>query len=299
MKWQLGRRSENVEDQRGLGVPGFRLGGCGLILIVVISLLTGQNPLRLIGYLMQEQPSSSVSTQQPQEGQGASRSDPQVDFVSAVLGDTEETWSEVFSQMNRSYQPPKLVLFSDAVQSACGMSSTAVGPFYCPLDDKVYLDLSFFRELDERFGASGDFARAYVIAHEVGHHVQNLIGISDRVHSLEERGSQEQANALSVGLELQADCLAGVWANHADKERHMLESGDVEEGLNAAAAVGDDRLQKSAGRAVTPETWTHGSSKMRVQWFNTGLESGTVQSCNTFNGKLAPGSSRGEEQSGY
>jgi predicted metalloprotease len=286
MKWQLGRRSTNVEDRRGMGIggPGIRLGCGGIILIGIIALITGQNPLELLTLLTGGGGGTQVNvpSQQAPARPGSQGYDQESDFVSAILADTEDTWSEVFSEMNRSYEPPTLVLFTEGVQSACGISSAAVGPFYCPLDSKVYLDLTFFRELDQRFGASGDFAQAYVIAHEVGHHVQNLMGISDKVRSLQERSSQEDVNALSVRLELQADCFAGVWGNHADQQRHVLESGDLEEALNAAAAVGDDRIQQSAGRAVSPESWTHGSAQQRASWFRRGFQSGDVNSCDTF-----------------
>jgi predicted metalloprotease len=278
MRWQTGRRSGNVEDRRGMGGGGFKIGGLGLLLVIVVSVLTGQNPLRLLGLLQQAQP--PAATQQP--GGQTGINDEQKEFVSAVLGDTEQTWEQLFSQMGRTYEHPRLVLFSGSVQSACGINSAAVGPFYCPPDKQVYIDLSFFQELDQRFGASGDFAQAYVIAHEVGHHVQNLLGISDQVHELQQRGSEADANSLSVRLELQADCFAGVWGFHANTQRQMLESGDVEEGLGAAAAVGDDRIQKSAGRGVSPESWTHGSSEMRVRWFKRGFEQGQVNTCDTF-----------------
>jgi len=280
MQWESGRRSDNVEDDRGLSLPGggIRIGGCSILLILIISLLTGQNPLRLFAYLFEQQQTPQASA--PQEPGRPQANDQETDFVRVILASTEDTWTEIFNGMHRNYVPPKLVLFSGEAQSGCGFASAAVGPFYCSADDKVYLDLTFFQELDQRFGASGDFAQAYVIAHEVGHHVQNLLGITDRVQRLQEEGGD--ANAISVRVELQADCFAGVWGNHADKERQMLEAGDVEEGINAAAAVGDDRIQQSAGRAVTPETWTHGSSKMRVTWFKRGFESGDVSSCDTF-----------------
>jgi predicted metalloprotease len=204
------------------------------------------------------------------------------DFVSAVLGSTEDTWGELFKQSGRQYVDPKLVLFRGAVQSACGFAQAAVGPFYCPGDQKVYIDLGFYEELRNRFHAPGDFAEAYVIAHEVGHHVQNLLGISDKVAQAQQRGSREQANALSVRVELQADCLAGVWANHADASRHILERGDLESGLNAASAIGDDRLQMQSRGYVSPESFTHGSSQQRVRWFKRGLETGSVKECDTF-----------------
>jgi hypothetical protein len=204
------------------------------------------------------------------------------EFVSAVLGSTEDTWGELFKQSGRTYADPKLVLFRGAVQSACGFAKAAVGPFYCPGDQKVYIDLGFYEELRNRFHAPGDFAEAYVIAHEVGHHVQNLLGISSKVAQAQGRSSPEQANALSVRVELQADCLAGVWANHADASRHILERGDLEAGLNAASAIGDDRLQMQSRGYVSPESFTHGSSQQRVQWFKRGLETGSVKECDTF-----------------
>lgn len=288
MRWQLGRRSSNVEDQRGMSVGGrgIQLGGCGIVLVILFALITKQNPLTLLGQILQQQPSTQV--QQPTDTsnpQASQQNDEQKDFVSSILGETEDVWTQVFSSMNRTYDPPKLVLFTEAVQSACGMSSAAVGPFYCPMDSKVYIDLGFFNELSQRFGAPGDFARAYVIAHEVGHHVQNLLGTSSQVHDMEERASQEQANELSVRLELQADCYAGVWGYYEDQKRKLLEAGDVEEGLGAAKAVGDDMLQRQAGRAVSPESWTHGSSEMRQRWFTKGFQSGRIDNCNTFESK--------------
>ncbi len=204
------------------------------------------------------------------------------EFASVVLGDTEETWRALFAAMGRNYEEPRLVLFSEAVESACGISSSAVGPFYCPADARVYLDLSFFTELDRRFGAPGEFGAAYVIAHEVGHHVQNLLGISDNVQLQQRALSETEANSLSVRLELQADCLAGVWGYHADRERQLIEPGDFEDGLNAAAAIGDDRLQRLGAGYVQPESWTHGSSEQRVQWLRRGLASGDPASCETF-----------------
>jgi predicted metalloprotease len=204
------------------------------------------------------------------------------DFVAVVLGDTEDTWSEIFASGGERYAPPKLVLFSGMVRSACGMAQSAMGPFYCPMDQKVYIDLDFYRDLRERFRAPGDFAQAYVIAHEVGHHIQTLLGTSQQVQAARERSSEEQGNALSVRLELQADCYAGVWAHHADRARQILEQGDVEEGLNAAAAIGDDRIQRQTQGTVVPESFTHGSSQQRVAWFRRGLESGSMKSCDTF-----------------
>jgi predicted metalloprotease len=205
------------------------------------------------------------------------------EFSSAVLGSTEDVWTTVFAEGGRTYEKPRLVLFSDAVESACGFNSAAVGPFYCPLDGRVYIDLSFFSQLDRNFGAPGDFAQAYVIAHEIGHHVQNLLGISDKVRAAQQRGAgQEEVNELSVRLELQADCLAGVWANRAERRSKLLEPGDLEEGLAAATAIGDDQLQRRAQGYTVPESWTHGSSEMRTRWLRRGLQSGNVDDCNTF-----------------
>jgi predicted metalloprotease len=229
------------------------------------------------------QTSSSVSPQ-PQR-QASPEEQQQVEFVSVVLGDTEDTWHALFQQLGRTYQEPTLVLFSDAVESACGFAQSAVGPFYCGADQKVYIDLSFFRDLETRFQAPGDFAQAYVIAHEVGHHVQNLLGISQKVQSARSRASETQGNQLSVRQELQADCFAGVWAHHADKARQILERGDIEEALNAASSIGDDRLQRQARGHVTPDSFTHGSSAQRVRWFKRGIESGQLNQCDTFGAK--------------
>jgi predicted metalloprotease len=211
--------------------------------------------------------------------------DEQAEFVSVILADTEDVWAERFQAMGNRYQPPTLVLFSDAVQSACGYAQAAVGPFYCPGDRKVYLDLAFFRDLDQRHGAPGDFAQAYVIAHEVGHHIQTLLGISARVHQQRQALSQVEANALSVRQELQADCFAGVWAHYADHARDLLEEGDIEEGLRAASAVGDDTLQRRAQGRIQPETWTHGSAAQRVRWFRRGYEQGRIEACDTFSAR--------------
>lgn len=283
MRWEGGRRSSNVEDRRGMRVTGPAGGGIGLIIIVfVIALITGQNPLQLlqmVGGLQEGAPS-----QQPQVPTGAPSGDPQAEFISVVLGDTEDTWGKVFAENGERYQPPVLVLFENAVQSACGTASSAVGPFYCPADQKVYLDLTFFRELDQRFGAPGDFAQAYVVAHEIGHHIQTLLGVSQRVDQLRQRASEAQGNALSVRQELQADCFAGVWGNHANR-RQLLDPNDVEEGLTAAAAIGDDRLQKAGQGYVAPESFTHGSSEQRVEWLRRGLTSGRINDCDTFGGQ--------------
>ena len=259
----------------GMGV-GLPVGGGvgGLVLLLLISWLTGTNPLDLISTSSVPQDSSVGTT-------GVRDDDPQAKFISVVLGDTEDTWREVFRQRGQAYVPPVLVLFNGATQSACGVGRSEVGPFYCPADRKVYLDLSFFRELDERFGAPGDFAQGYVVAHEVGHHVQNMLGIAESVTAARERSDDRQSNALSVRLELQADCFAGVWGHYA-AARGVLEPGDAEEGLNAAAAIGDDRLQRMGRGQVIPETFTHGSSADRARWLRRGLDSGTIESCDTF-----------------
>jgi uncharacterized protein len=274
MRWEGGRRSTNIEDRRGLGMGTIGGGGVGMLLIVLaVSCLTGTNPLALLQ--MAEQAAPQQTQQVPT---GAPTNDPAAEFVSVVLGDTEETWNRIFQSAGRRYQEPVLVLFEGQVQSACGGASAASGPFYCPADQKVYLDLSFFRELDQRFGAPGDFAAAYVIAHEVGHHVQTLLGVSRSVREQQQGQSRSGANQLSVAMELQADCFAGVWGHHANRKQ-LLDQGDVDEGLQAAAAIGDDRLTK--GR-VSPESFTHGTSEQRARWLRQGLSSGDINSCDTF-----------------
>jgi hypothetical protein len=292
MRWRTGRRSENVDDLRGaprVGLPGggLRIGGGGLIVLVLGAWLLGVDPLMVLqllaggGGLSTEISEGSPGSGGAPEPGGASQ-DEGADFVSVVLADTEDTWSALFSQAGSQYERPRLVLFTDLVRSACGMAQAAMGPFYCPADHKVYIDLGFYRDLRDRFGAPGDFAQAYVIAHEVGHHVQTLLGTSQDVHERQQQASKETANALSVRLELQADCYAGVWAHHANRARQILEQGDVEEGLNAAAAIGDDRIQRQTQGSVVPEAFTHGSSEQRVRWFRNGLESGAVEACDTF-----------------
>jgi predicted metalloprotease len=276
MRWSDGRQSDNVEDRRGVGAPLIAGGGIGSIILVLVALYFGVDPSVL---LQSDSRNMPATDQRPAP---AAQHDPMRDFVAVVLADTEDAWHELFRQMNREYREPKLVLFTSAVQSACGMAGAAVGPFYCPRDEKVYLDLSFFRDLRDRFKAPGDFAQAYVIAHEVGHHVQTLLGIGQRVEARRERASQVGANALSVRLELQADCLAGVWGHHADKSRHILEQGDLEEALAAATAIGDDRLQRQAQGRVVPESFTHGSSAQRVRWFRRGFDQGQLRQCDTF-----------------
>ena len=280
MRWEFGRRSTNVEDRRGSGVSGPVIGGgIGAIVLSVIVALLGGDPSVI--WDQGNAPSDRPQTESPQT-QRPPEENRMADFVSVVLADTEDTWSSLFRQMGETYVEPKLVLYSDVVRSACGTARSAVGPFYCPGDQKLYIDLSFYEDLKNRHQAPGDFAQAYVIAHEVGHHVQNLMGISDRVQALQRRSDRVQANQLSVRLELQADCFAGIWANHADRSRHILEQGDIEEALNAASQIGDDRLQSQAKGYVVPESFTHGSSAQRVRWFKRGIQSGDPAQCNTF-----------------
>ena len=286
MRWKDGRRSDNVEDRRRV-TPGRMVGGSGLgiIVIALIAMFFGVDPSQLLQILnqtglnqtAQEEPSSRSTQPRPD--------DELADFVAVVLADTEDVWTTMFQKMNETYQKPKLVLFSGAVQSACGFAQAATGPFYCPADYKVYIDLSFYQDLRDRFNAPGDFAQAYVIAHEVGHHVQKLLGILDEVHQARNQVSEVESNKLLVRLELQADCLAGIWAFHAQKMRNILEEGDIEEALNAASSIGDDRIQKQSRGYVTPDSFTHGSSAQRVRWFSTGFKSGKPDSCNTFEAK--------------
>jgi hypothetical protein len=282
MRWRDLRQSTNIEDRRGISISrGAKvggIGGLGLLAIVVIGMLLGVDPGVLL-QVGQEMQSPSI----PGERAAPPAANDEIrDFVAVVLAETEDVWREEFQKAGRTYQEPKLVLFSGAVESACGMAGSATGPFYCPADHKVYLDLSFFEELHSRFGASGDFAQAYVIAHEVGHHVQTLLGITQKVAQLQARAGASERNQLSVMMELQADCLAGVWAHRAHKKHRILEPGDIEEGLNAASAVGDDRIQRRTQGYVVPDGFTHGSSAQRVSWFKRGFEQGDIQACNTF-----------------
>jgi hypothetical protein len=282
MRWKGGRKSQNVEDRRGMsmgrGAAVGGVGGIGFLIIVVLYLVLGGDPSQLIEQMpVDTGPSASTSAGPPPPGQ-----DEMVDFVSVVLADTEDTWNPVFASIGRRYEEPHLVLFSGQVRSACGMAGAAMGPFYCPADHKLYIDLSFYNELNRRFRAPGDFAQAYVIAHEVGHHVQNLLGINAEVQGMQRRASKTEANELSVRLELQADCLAGVWGYHTQRERNMLEAGDLEEALNAAAAIGDDRIQRESTGRVMPDSFTHGTSAQRVKWFRIGFETGDVARCDTF-----------------
>jgi len=298
MKWEDGRRSDNVEDQRdeefteyeeqrgsssGSGIRIGGISGFGAIVLILLGLYFGIDP----SFLMQSgtsPKSQSVSkSKSKQQRNKTVRNDEIKEFISVVLADTEDVWRDIFEKSGKQYRDPKLVLFSGSVKSACGFADAATGPFYCPGDYKVYLDTSFFDELKTRFRAPGDFAQAYVIAHEVGHHVQTLLGITQKVHNLSRQRNKKEANKLSVKLELQADCFAGVWANRADKMRNILEAGDVEEALNAASSVGDDRIQKQSRGHVVPDAFTHGTSAQRVFWFKRGFEQGDTEACNTFN----------------
>ncbi len=285
MDFRGGRKSSNVEDRRGTraGGAGVKLGG-GTVVIVIIGLLMGQDPMTILQSVLSEGASSESTQSGPVET--SPEEDRLAEFVSLVLGDTEQTWPALMQeQVGQQYIAPTLVLFTDRVASACGRQTASVGPFYCPADQKVYIDLGFYNQLSQRFGAPGDFAQAYVIAHEVGHHIQNLLGVSTRVHRQQQGMPEAQANDLSVRLELQADCYAGVWAHHAERSRDVLQAGDVEEGLRAAAAIGDDTLQRNAGRAVSPESFTHGSSEQRVRWFRVGMDHGDMNRCDTFSAR--------------
>jgi uncharacterized protein len=275
------RRSDNVDDERGSSFGGRGTGiGIGTIVIVIAGYFLGVNPATLLGLL-----NGSPDAPAPPSASAAAPSDapdPQLDFVRAILGETEDVWGEYFQQRGHTYIPPHLVLFSGSISSACGLASAASGPFYCPGDQKVYLDTAFFQQLATQFGAPGQFGRAYVIAHEVGHHVQDLLGITQRASQDEQRSDRLGANHVSIEVELQADCYAGVWANQANKARRILEPGDIEQGLQAASAVGDDTLQKRMQGTVVPDSFTHGTSAQRVRWFRRGFDSGQIDSCDTF-----------------
>ena len=280
MRWTGRRRSENVEDRRGIGGRGLALGGgLGGLVVVALVLLLGGDPNEVIQSLQTDDPYLSTETSQP-----LSEEERQMgDFVAVVLGNIEDVWRSVFSEGGQVYREPRLVLYTGQVSSACGYAGSATGPFYCPGDEKVYLDLSFFADMQRELGAEGDFALAYVIAHEVGHHVQNLLGIQEQVQAERGRMSEREYNQLSIRMELQADFLAGVWAHYAREETDFLEEGDIEEGINAAAAVGDDRIQRQTQGYVVPDSFTHGTSQQRVRWFRKGLESGDVSQGDTFN----------------
>jgi predicted metalloprotease len=275
LRWRGERQSQNVDDRRG--ARPLVLGGGATLIVILIALLMGADPRALL----QQIQTQSVPSEQTTPSTNA-QADEQRSFVSTVLGSTEDVWREQFSAMGRTYREPTLVLFTEATESACGMAGAAVGPFYCSRDEKVYIDLGFYDLLQQRFGAPGDFAQAYVIAHEVGHHVQNLLGVSERVHELQQRSSKAEANELSVRLELQADFYAGVWAHHAQQLRQILEPGDLEEALNAASAIGDDRLQMEAQRRIVPDSFTHGTSEQRVRWFRLGWDTGDLSRGDTF-----------------
>jgi predicted metalloprotease len=291
MKWEGNRQSDNVEDERGdsgpaLGARGLGAGrglGIGSVVIALVaSAVFGVNPLTVLGLLSGQ---GTPSVQAPAAHTSQPANDSMTRFVRTTLADTEDVWGQLFKQAGSTYQQPKLVLFRGQTATACGAGQAAMGPFYCPADQKVYIDLSFYETLKTQLGAPGDFAQAYVIAHEVGHHVQNLMGVSGKVDAMRSRLSPVQYNAMSVRLELQADCLAGVWAHHANNQRQILENGDVEEAMNAAARIGDDALQKQSQGRVVPESFTHGTSAQRMRWFHAGLTSGQVRQCDTFGQK--------------
>ena len=296
MRWRSGRRSTNIEDRRSSGPAGMRFpfpsGGGGkrgggislgsIVVILVLMFVFDINPLELLGGGGTLAPTSYEQGAEPQGSGGQADDDEMKAFVSVVLGDTEDTWHAVFNELGATYKEPRLVLFRGAVQSACGFAQAVMGPFYCPGDQKVYLDLGFFDDLRRQHGAPGDFARAYVIAHEVGHHIQNLLGTSGKVQRAQQAADETVANQLSVMLELQADCYAGIWTNRAERARQILEEGDIEEALRAANAIGDDRLQKQSRGYMTPDSFTHGTSEQRMRWFKRGLTTGSLESCNTF-----------------
>lgn len=278
MRWRDSRRSSNVEDRRGMPVGRAAIGGGGALIVLLLALLFGADPAQLLQQLQATGVGSSTST----SGEAAPPQDEMAEFVAVVLAETEDVWTAQFEQMGQRYQAPRLVIFDGQVQSACGMASAAMGPFYCPSDQQVYIDLSFYRLLRERLGAPGDFAQAYVIAHEVGHHVQHQLGITDQVHAARGRVSETEYNALSVKLELQADFFAGVWAHHAQRTKGLLEPGDIEEAMVAAESIGDDKLQRESQGHVVPDAFTHGTSAQRQRWFMLGYETGDMRRGDTF-----------------
>jgi uncharacterized protein len=286
MRWENERESDNVEDRRGTGIPtGAKvggIGGIGLVAVVLLGMLFGVDPSTILRTVSPNQPQMRTA---PAPQKSGPAQEAQRKFVSVILASTEDVWAETFQKMGKTYERPKLVLFSGGVQSACGMAGSAMGPFYCPGDRRVYLDFSFFEDMQRKLGVSGEFARAYVIAHEVGHHVQNLMGIMPKVQQLQARAAPVEKNKLSVMLELQADCFAGVWAKQADTKRKILEPGDIEKGLNAASAIGDDRIQKKTQGRVVPDSFTHGTSAQRVYWFKRGFDAGDHKTCTTFTKK--------------
>ena len=281
MRWRGRRESDNIEDRRGMRVGRTAgIGGIGLVAVYLISMYFGVDPAVLLGGVQTSQVGSEPGSSEPYQ-ESASEAE-QRERIAVVLADTEDVWGAVMADLRGGYRAPKLVLFSGAVDSGCGFAEAAMGPFYCPADERVFIDLSFFDELDQRLGAGGDFAQAYVLAHEVGHHVQNLLGTSGRVQELGQRVDEIEANQMSVRLELQADCYAGLWARHAEQTSAILEPGDIEEALGAASAVGDDRLQRRAGGQVVPDSFTHGTSEQRARWFRNGFDTGTLEACDTF-----------------
>ena len=283
MRWKGRRRSSNIDDRRGQrAVPKLLGGGIGTIAIVLVAMYFGVDPTPLLDAVQSGGQTSTTGSRPSDEDL---KNDPLADMVYVVVADTEDVWAEIFAEQGQRYVPPTLVMFTGRTSSACGLGQAAMGPFYCPADKYAYIDLSFYDTMRTRFKAPGDFAQAYVIAHEIGHHVQNLLGISGKVHSMKRQLSKAEGNALSVRLELQADCLAGVWANRADRAWNILESGDVEEALNAASAIGDDTLQRQSQGTVVPESFTHGTAAQRQRWFRTGLRTGDVDSCDTFAAK--------------
>jgi predicted metalloprotease len=284
MKWRSARRSSNVEDRRGRGGAGRAAGGLGLggiAIVVVIGLIMGKSPLEILGLLGEAQRSTPPAASAP--GSAPAANDQASQFIAAILGETEDVWTAEFARRGSRYETPKLVIFSGSVRSACGTANAAVGPFYCPADRQVYLDTSFFTEMERRLGGGGDFAEAYVIAHEVGHHIQTLSGVSQKVNDARRRGQDVEGDGgLLVRQELQADCYAGVWAHSAQERHAWMEAGDMEEALNTASAIGDDRLQSQARGTVVPDSFTHGTSAQRVRWFRIGFESGQAERCDTF-----------------
>ena len=281
MRWKDGRRSTNIEDRRGRRIPGgAKGGGIGIIILALVGMYFGLDPAMILnmGEAIQAPSTDSATRTVPVDP----RQEQEKEFISVVLADTEDVWGQVFKELGGTYEKPKLVLFTGAVQSACGFAQSAMGPFYCPGDRKVYIDLAFYDDLKNQLDSPGDFAQAYVVAHEIGHHVQKLLGISGKVDALRRKLSKKDFNKVSVRLELQADCFAGVWANRANRMRNILEPGDIEEALNTASHIGDDRLQKQSRGYVTPDSFTHGSSAQRVRWFRQGFESGDIRACDTF-----------------
>jgi predicted metalloprotease len=289
MKWRSARQSTNVEDRRGMGGGGgggrggMRLGLGGIAIVVVLGLLMGKNPMEMLGLVAQMEQQAPAGQAYPGDATPAPVDDEASQFVASILGETEDVWGAIFEASGETYQAPQLVLFSGQVNSACGGATAAVGPFYCPGDRKVYIDLSFFDQMRQRLGGGGDFAEAYVIAHEVGHHIQTLTGVSAKVNQIRQRGGNvEGADGPLVRQELQADCFAGLWANRAQQRHDWLESGDLEEALRTATAIGDDTLQRQGQGTVVPDSFTHGSAEQRVRWFRTGFETGDYSACDTF-----------------